>query len=278
MSAAAPPAGTLRARWPVRARLCATVIGAVLLIALAGPVLAPHSPTAVVTAPYAAPAPGHWLGGDHLGRDVLSRLLAGGPAVVLTTVAAAALAVSLGTVAGLCSALLGHRRRRMEAVVLRPLDAVAAIPPVVALLLVLTAVPGRSGIVLAVGAVSAPLSARVIHTAAVPVLRRPHVELAIARGERWPWLLRHEVLPLVSSTVAADLGLRFVLALYLVTAAGFLGVGDTGPDWGALIVEALPGATLQPVALLAPLLLIAVLTVGVNLLFDTITHRTRGAR
>ncbi|MGW6462058.1 ABC transporter permease subunit, partial [Streptomyces sp. NPDC055078] len=151
----------------------------------------------------------------------------------------------------------------------------AALPPVLALLLVLTAVPGRLGIVLAASVASAPLSARVIHAAAAPVLRRPHVELAIARGERWPWLLRHEVLPLVSSTVVADIGLRFVLALYLVTAAGFLGVGVAGSDWGTLVVEALPGASLQPVALLAPLLLIAVLAVSVNLLSDTMTRRKR---
>ncbi|MFD8939212.1 ABC transporter permease subunit [Streptomyces sp. NPDC059578] len=148
-------------------------------------------------------------------------------------------------------------------------------PPVLALLLVLTTVPGWLGVVLAVSVASAPLCARVVHAAAAPVLQRPHVELAIARGESWGWLLRNEVLPLVSPTVFAELGLRFVLALYLVTAAGFLGIGPTGTDWGTPVVEALPGAALQPAALVAPLLLIAVLAVSVNLLSDTMTRHER---
>ncbi|WP_329012890.1 ABC transporter permease [Streptomyces sp. NBC_00690] len=273
MSRPAAQSDTVRAPRPLLLWTCALTTGAVLLIGLTGPFFAPHSPTTQITTPYAAPSPGLWLGGDHLGRDVLSRLLDGGPSVVLTSVLATAIAVATGTAAGLVSALLGHQRGR-SGLVMRPLDAVAALPPVLALLLVLTAVPGRLGVVIAAAVASAPLSARVVHAAVTPVLRRPHVELAIARGEGWGWLLRYEVLPLISATVHADVGLRFVLALYLVTAAGFLGIGSGGSDWGTLVVEALPGATLQPVALIAPLLLIATLAVSVNLLSDSVTRRT----
>ncbi|CAL9648154.1 Metal-staphylopine import system permease protein CntC [Streptomyces sp. enrichment culture] len=250
----------------------AVLVGAVVLAGLAGPWLAPHSATETVATPYTVPGAGHPLGTDHLGRDVLSRLLHGGPSVLLTTAGATALTVLLGTAAGLLAAFAGHRRPAAEGVVMRPLDALAALPPMLALLLVLTAVPSRTGVVLAACVAGVPLSARVVRAAALPVLRRPHVELALARGERWPWVLRYEVLPLVVTTVLADAGLRFVFSLYLVSAAGFLGVGVSGSDWGTLVQEALPGAALQPYALLAPLVLIAVLAVGVNLLSDTLTR------
>ncbi|MGW6460021.1 ABC transporter permease, partial [Streptomyces sp. NPDC055078] len=97
MSTAVPRSGTRRVPWRARLWVPAITAGAVLAAGLSGPLLAPHSPTAQVTAPYAAPGPGHWLGGDHLGRDVLSRLLEGGPSVVLTTLAATAGAVTAGT-------------------------------------------------------------------------------------------------------------------------------------------------------------------------------------
>ncbi|MEW9516086.1 ABC transporter permease [Streptomyces tubercidicus] len=257
------------------ALVVAALVGAVLVLGLAGPWLAPHSATEVVGMPYAAPASGQLLGTDHLGRDVLSRLLHGGPSVLLTTVAATAVTVALGTTAGMLAALVGHRRPASEGVVMRPFDALAALPPMLALLLVLTAVPSRTGVVLAACVAGVPLSARVVRAAALPVLRRPHVELAMARGERWPWMLRYEVLPLIATTVLADAGLRFVFSLYLVSAAGFLGVGVSGSDWGTLVQEALPGAALQPYALLAPLVLIAVLAVGINLLSDTLTRPDR---
>jgi ABC-type dipeptide/oligopeptide/nickel transport system permease subunit len=253
----------------------AALVGSVVAVGLFGPWLAPHSPTEMVAAPYAAPGSSHPLGTDALGRDVLSRLLCGGPSVLLTTVGATVVTVMLGATAGLLAAFAGHRRPAAEGVVMRPFDALAALPSMLALLLVLTAVPNRFGVVLAACAAGMPLSARVIRAAALPALRRPHVELAFARGERWFWVLAREVLPLIGATVLADAGLRFVFSLYLVSAAGFLGVGVSGTDWGSLVHEALPGAALQPYALLAPLVLIAVLAVGVNLLSDALTRPAR---
>ncbi|WP_431981403.1 ABC transporter permease [Streptomyces qinglanensis] len=269
-----PPAPDTRTprRGSVRTLTAAVLVTAVVVTGVLGPWLAPHPPAKTVATPYAAPAATHLLGTDHLGRDVLSRLLHGGPSVLLTTAGATAATVALGTAVGLLAAFAGHRRPLAEGAVLRPFDALAALPPMLALLLVLTALPDLFGIVCATCAAGVPLSARVVRAAARPVLGRAHVEVAIARGERWPWVLRHEVLPLVAPTVLADTGLRFVFALYLISAAGFLGVGVADTDWGTLILEALPGAALQPWALLAPLSLIAVLAVGVNLLSDALTR------
>lgn len=253
----------------------AAVAVAVLAVAVLGPLLAPHPPTLPVGPPYAPPNSTALLGTDHLGRDVLARLLAGGLPVVLTSAAAAMLGSLVGVTVGLAAALVGARRRWAEAALLRPLDAVAALPPLLVLLLALTAGPGRLGVIAAVAVAGAPLSARVIRAAAAPVVARPHVEAAIARGEGLAWLLGRELLPLVAGTAASDLGLRFVTAIYLVTAAGFLGVGAGRTDWGLLIAEALPGATLQPIALAAPVALVVALTVTTNLLTDEVLRRSR---
>jgi peptide/nickel transport system permease protein len=109
-----------------------------------------------------------------------------------------------------------------------------AVPPTLVLLL-LTALPGRAGIVLAVALAGASLVARVTAAAAASVVARAHVEAAIARGEGLGWVLGREVLPLVAGSLVADAGVRFVGAVYLVTAAaGFLGLGTGAADWGLL--------------------------------------------
>ncbi|WP_433331887.1 ABC transporter permease subunit [Spirillospora sp. CA-294931] len=257
-------------------RAAAAVLLAVIVTALLGPFLAPHTATESVGAPYTAPGPGALLGTDQLGRDVLSRLLHGGPPVLVTSLAAAVLGSLAGTTIGLAAALAGARRARAEGALLRPLDAAAALPPLLVLLLTLASFPGRAGIVLAVAIASTPLSARVIRASAAPIVGRGHVEAAIARGEGLPWLLGRELLPLVAGPALADLGMRFVMAIHLVTAAGFLGFGGSGrSDWGTLIIEALPGADLQPLALAAPVLLVATLGITVNLLADDLLTRSR---
>lgn len=244
----------------------------VLLVILVGPEVAPHAATAPVASPYAPPGVGGVLGTDQLGRDVFSRMLHGGRPLLLTSLLAAFAGAGLGAAAGLFAALAS----RLEPLVMRPLDALAAVPPILVLLLVLTTAPNRAGLVLAVALSSAPLSARVARAAAAQVTGRAHVEAAIARGEGWGWLLGREVLPLVAGVLLADLGVRFVAAVYLVAAAGFLGLGASSSDWGLLIVEALPGAALQPWALVVPVLGIATLAISANLAADGLSRRSRG--
>jgi len=251
-------------------RRIALAFGVLLLgIVLLGPEFAPHSPTAPIGPPYSPPGTAGIFGTDHLGRDVLSRVLHGGRPLLLTSLLSALAGAGAGALAGLFTALA--RRRWVEPIVMRPLDTVAAVPPILLALLVLTALPNRAGLVLAVALASAPLSARVARAAAEQVVGRAHVEVAIARGERWPWLLGREVLPLVAGPLAADLVVRFVTAVYLVAAAGFLGLSTSDSDWGLLIVEALPGAALQPWALLVPVAGIAILAVAANRLAERLT-------
>lgn len=259
-----------------------TVAGFVLAgtigVALVGPWLAPHSPTDIVGVPYRAPAFGEGprLGTDDLGRDVLSRILHGGRPVVLTAVATTLIGTVLGAVLGIAAALAAGRRRWLDGLLMRPLDTVLAVPPLLLVLLVLAVAPGRSAIVLAVVVVSVPLSARVVRAAALAAVGRAHVEAAVARGEGLSWLIGRELLPFVAGPLIADAAVRFVVSVYLVAAAGFLGLSAGGADWGLLIAQALPGAELQPWALAVPVLLIATLAVSANVLADEVSRNARG--
>lgn len=264
-----------REPWPRSGLAAAGVLAAVTALALAGPWFAPHRPTDVVGPPYAGPAGAYPLGTDQLGRDVLTRVLSGGRDVVLDGLLATVLSCAAGVLVGLFAALYAGRRKWVDAAVMRPLDALAALPPLLLLLLPLTAVPGRPAILLAVVLGGLPLTARVLRAAAVAVVQRAHVEAAIARGEGLGWLLGRELLPFVSGPLLADAGIRFVQSVYLVVAVGFLGLGVGGADWGLLINEAIPGAPLQPWALLVPVLLVALLSVSANLVADVAARRSR---
>lgn len=271
----------MTATLPTRAirRGPAVALGVLVLVILVGPEIAPYSPTAPVAPPYAPPAQWPLLGADDLGRDVLSRVLDGGRPMLLTSLAGALAGCFVGAVVGMTAALLGARTGRRdrwaETTVLRPFDALAALPPMLVLLLVLTSLPDRLGIVLAVALTGAPLSARLLRAAAAPVVARAHVEAAVARGESTAWILGREVLPLVAGPLVADAGLRLVSAVYLATAAGFLAIGASGTDWGTLIGDALPAAALQPVALASPVIGVALLTVLVNLVADDLVRHGR---
>jgi peptide/nickel transport system permease protein len=265
-------------RWSRSALAAFAVMSTLIVLALIGPWLAPHEVTDILGPPYAPPGRvgGALLGTDSLGRDVVSRVLWGGRDVVINGVLATVLGCTLGAVIGLTAALQAPRRRWVDAMLMRPLDALSAVPPLLLLLLPLTAVPGRTAALIAIVIGGLPLTARVLRAAASAVVERAHVEAAIARGENLAWLLGRELFPFVSGPLLADAGIRFVQSVYLVVAIGFLGLGAGATDWGLLIYEAIPGASLQPWALLVPVVLVAGLSVSVNLVADDVARRARG--
>lgn len=247
---------------------------ALLLIGLAlgGPLLAPHRIDAPVTGPYAGPSGAAPLGGDQLGRDVLSRLLAGGPELLLTSaligVVVTALAALLGTVAAL--------RPAFGRVIERAADLTMLLPTVLALLLVALSWPGGGRLALVAAAVvmGLPYAVRMVAAAATPIATAGFVDVAVASGERLWHLVWREVLPNLRATVLTLLGLRFVAAVYVVTTAGFLEIGPQPPaaNWALMVRENAPGVLLNPWAVIAPSLAIGALAVGVTLAADALTR------
>jgi ABC-type dipeptide/oligopeptide/nickel transport system permease subunit len=259
------------------ARTPAGIIGLSLLavivgVAIFGPFFAPHAPDDPIGIPWTGPAEGQPFGTDFLGRDVLTRVLWGGRSVLLLAGTATLLAYAIGGTAGL---IAGYNRRLTDSVLMRSVDVMLSFPPLI-FLLVLATGAGTSETILVIGValVQAPLIARVVRTATLEQSVRGFVEAAVARGERTSAIIRREILPNIAGPIAADAGLRFTYSILLVASVNFLGLGLQPPaaDWALLISENRSGLELNPYVILVPAVLIALLTIAVNLVGDSIAR------
>ncbi|WP_083751792.1 ABC transporter ATP-binding protein/permease [Saccharothrix sp. ALI-22-I] len=245
----------------------------VLAVVLCGAWFAPHDVTEVVGVPWSGEG---LLGTDVLGRDVLSRLLAGGAGLLAVAVPAGLAASLLGTIAGLAATWTPW----VERLVLRTSAGMLAVPGLLVVLTCAVALPAWAAVLAGMVLLGTPLSARVVHAAATPLRRAGFVLAAVVRGERPRAVLTRELLPVVGATVLSDAGLRVVAAVQLTVAVHALGLGPQppAPDWAVMIRENLPGVALNPWSVLAPAVAVAALTavllLGLDLLGTRIVPRT----
>jgi peptide/nickel transport system permease protein len=252
------------------------IVGVVVLIAAIGPAVAPYSSTEFVTAPFANPSAKFPLGADVLGRDVLSRTLDGGWELLLMAAIATLLGVVGGAICGVCAAYFGGW---WDTVIMRVVDIVLAFPQLVfALLLVSVLGPKIWLIVLAVGISHAPQVARVTRAAALDVCERDFVRAAQILGTPARRVQRREVLPNLTSVLMVELGLRLTYSILVIAGLSFLGFGLQPPtaSWGLMINENRIGLVANPWGVLAPTLLIAALTIGMNTLTDAVARASLG--
>jgi peptide/nickel transport system permease protein len=259
-----------------RARIGLAIVIVLVAIALFGPLIAPHSPTEFIAAPNSPPSSNALFGADSLGRDVWSRFLYGGRSVLGLSVAATIVGVGLGLMIGLTAAYAGGF---VDETLMRIADVFMAFPQIVlALLLVTDFGPKLWLIVLTVGISHAPRVARVIRGAAQQVVERDFVKAAEAVGESRRRILFGELLPNVTSPLLVEIGLRLTYSIGLIAAISFLGFGLQPPsaDWGLMINENRLAVTVQPWGVLLPVLAIALLTIGTNLVTDAVARTSIG--
>ncbi|GAA2400668.1 hypothetical protein GCM10010191_04820 [Actinomadura vinacea] len=231
-----------------------------LAVVFLGGVFAPHDPAASVGAPWAPPGGGLFLGTDDAGRDVLSRVLAGGRGLTAVALVAAVTAAALGTAGGLAAGWAGGRIDRLLTGLA---DLLLAVPFLLQAMVLAVALPAPAAVIAGTVCGGAPLGLRVIRDLTRHARGSGYVEAARGRGETALAILVREVLPSIAGAAAADLVMRFVLALQLAAAFGMLGIGPEppAPDWGLMLRENLPGAGLNPMALVAPAAVLAVVAV-----------------
>jgi peptide/nickel transport system permease protein len=250
-------------------------IGLVLTVvivvgALAGPFLAPQSPQAFIGAPFDPPSSAALLGMDFMGRDVLSRVLAGGWRILAMSTAATLLGVSTGALFGILS---GYRKGLLDELTMRLSDVALSFPQTILALLFLSIIgPSRWVIVLLVAAIHAPQVARVIRSVALKVAEEDYVRYAEAIGFSTGRIVLTEILPNVISTLIVEFGLRLTYSIALIASLGFLGFSEdpAAPDWGIMINENRIGLDSNPWGVAAPVAILALLTIGVNLFFDAL--------
>jgi peptide/nickel transport system permease protein len=262
----------LRAASLPRGRFGLAVVGVVGAIAVLGPFVAPHSATATTVAPFALPSGSALLGGDELGRDVLSRVLDGGWVLLAMAVAATAIGVATGSASGIAAAYL---RGRWDTVIMRTVDVILAFPQLVfALLLVSVLGPTVWLTVLAVGLSHAPQVARVMRSAALDVSERDFVKAVELLGVRRRKIMAKEILPNLISPLMVESGLRLTYSIVIMAGLSFLGFGQAppAPNWGTMINENRIGLVLNPWGVIVPAALIALLTIGINTWTDAVAR------
>jgi peptide/nickel transport system permease protein len=256
-----------------RTRVGIVLTALLVLLALAGPLLAPYSPEQLVAAPNTSAGV---LGTDYLGRDVLSRVLHGGASVLWMAVSAATIAVVLGLWVGLVAA---YSRSWLDGLLMRGMDVLLAFPNIVFVLVVVSMIGPESWLIVGSVAVAhTPGIARIVRASALGVVQREFVEAAEVLGVPRRQILLREILPNITTPLLVEYGFRLTWAIMLIAALSFLGLGVQPPnaDWGLMINENRVGVAMQPLAVAIPALCIAVFTVGTNLISDGMARALAG--
>lgn len=247
---------------------------ALLALALLGPWLAPFDPLDQdLMALNRAPGGAHWLGTDHLGRDVLSRLLAGAGTTLAVAVSGTLLALLLGGGAGLLLTGLG---RWAKALGFAAIDTLRGLPPLLLGLVALAAMgPGLPPLVLALALSFAPLFAHVARTARRREAAADYVPAAIVSGAGpWRVLWRH-ILPNVAGPLVTLSAIILPRCVVTESVLSFLGLGAApdAPTWGRMAADAARLAEAAPHALLVPVAAIALATAACAMLGDRLRRR-----
>jgi peptide/nickel transport system permease protein len=233
------------------------VIGSLMLVVLIaiaafGALISPHDPSAVSVSSLAAPSAQHWLGTDAIGRDVFSRLIAGGRSTIWITFAAVAIAFVVGVVLGLVAGYLGGI---VDQAVMRILDVLFAFPGFLLAVAVVAALgPSIRNLILTIGIVYTPHFARVTRAPVLSVKRWDHVEAARSIGVSGPLIVVRHILPSVVSPLLVQTSLTLAQAIVTITGLSFLGLGPPPPDpnWGSMLSDARQYMEIAPFTAIGP--------------------------
>jgi peptide/nickel transport system permease protein len=208
-----------------------------VVVAIFAPYIAPHDPLAQIYPASQSPSSAHLFGTDELGRDVLSRVIAGSRVSVPIALLLVSLAALIG---GLIGGVAGYFRGLVDGVSMRLVDLVFAFPPII-LAMVVAAVLGRGlqNAALAIVVVAWPSYARVVRGLVLSVGDSEYVESARLLGSSARRTLFRDVLPNVAGPVFVLATLDLANAILLLSGLSFLGLGAQPPDaeWGSMVAE-----------------------------------------
>ncbi|MFU8777009.1 MAG: ABC transporter permease [Roseovarius sp.] len=218
----------------------------------------------------AGPSSEHWLGTDHLGRDVLSRVLLGGREALVITGIATPIALLWG---GLLGVYLGLRGGWADEITLRLVDAFLALPGILPLLVLITVFGSGGEVLMPTLAFFFGIPViRVARAAAHEVVARDFIAAARARGHRPMDIVRRELLPNVTDVLLVEGAMRWSWMLLGFSALSFLGFGvaPPRPDWGLMVSDARVYMSLAPWGVIAPVVALSSLIIGINLTADAL--------
>ena len=256
------------------------IITIFVIVALFAPWLAPYGEAETVGDTWAPASAEFWFGTDNIGRDMLSRLIYGARMSISVALMATVLSFLIGTCAGLFASIGGPV---VDTVLSRFVDIMLSIPMLVFALIILSMF-GSSipTLILTIAVLDSTRVFRLARAVAMNVAVLEYVEAARLRGEGNWWIMRREILPNVLPPMISEFGLRFCFNFLFVAGLSFLGLGIQPPfaDWGGMVRENGRAISFGLMAPLWPAMMIAFMTVGVNLVVDwilSINARPSGA-
>jgi peptide/nickel transport system permease protein len=245
----------------------------------------PYFPNATDFIQNQPPNATNWLGTDHLGRDILSRLMQGTQVILLKTRLPWGFSIPggvaiwgvfgsllLGSILGLNA---GYRGGWADQVIMQVLDALIAFPRIVLYLVVISALgQGDLVVILAITVTGAPGVARLARSLALDIKTRDYIRAAETRGENIWYIMFREILPNARGPLLVDAMLRVGYAIFAIGTLGFLGIGlpPPDPDWGNMVNEARKNIFSNQLAVIWPALAIASLVIGLNLFADGLSE------
>lgn len=247
------------------------VVAATLLIGICAPLIAPHSPNvANMELRFAGASWTYWLGNDHLGRCILSRMIYGIRPSVLWVLAALGAAAVFGAILGF---LAGYFRGRIDAVLMRICDVMLSFPGYVMTLAIVGMLgAGLTNILLAFIVMKWAWFARVIRTAVMQFADADYVKFAKVLGIGHLGIMRRHIAPAALPEIAVIASSAFGSMILQISGLSFLGLGIAAPhaEWGMMMNEARSVMFTRPELMLAPGIAIIVVVSAVNFLSDAL--------
>jgi peptide/nickel transport system permease protein len=265
--------GTLAGRHPLGAAGAGIVV-VLVLTAVFAPELAPHGAKDAAFSPYLPPSAAFPLGTDHLGRDMLSRVIWGARLSLWVGLASVLVGVTLGGLWGVVTAYVGGVA---DSASQRVVDTLMALPPII-LALSLMAALGQSvnNVIIALAVLLTPTSARTLRSLVLSIRESPYIEAARAVGcPHWRVIVLH-VLPNTLATYIVLVTVNISYAIVVEASLSFLGLGSPPdePSWGAMLTAGTQALESAPWMFLFPGLAISLTVFGLNLLGDAIRDLT----
>ncbi len=246
------------------------MLGLVAAMCALAPTIAPYDPDAVDAAIRLAPlgAPGHVLGTDDLGRDLLSRLLWGGRVSLVVGLVPVGIAVVVGVTLG---SIAGYLRGLVDGVIMRCLDVLLAFPAYLLAIAIVSALgAGLNNAILAIAVVSSASFARLVRGSVLSLREREFVVAARSAGARDRRIILRHVLPNVLSPVIVFATLEAGRTIIFAAGLSFLGLGAQPPtaEWGAMLAQGRGVLNIAPHVASLPGLAILMVSLGLNLFGD----------
>ena len=257
-----------------------SIVGFFVVLAIFAPWIAPYSQAETVSDTWAPSSSAFWMGTDQIGRDMMSRIIYGARMTIGIALATTVLSFLIGTTLGLLASTGGNV---IDQILSRIVDVMLSIPLLVFALIILSMF-GSSipTLIITIAILDSTRVFRLARAVSMNIAVLEYVEAAKLRGEGLWWVMTREVLPNVLPPMISEFGLRFCFNFLFVAGLSFLGLGIQPPyaDWGGMVRENGKAISFGLPAPLWPAAMIALMTIGVNLIVDwilSINARPSGA-